>query len=76
MKRTTIIAAVIAVLVVAGIVYFRVGWSRMVEFCSAEPPPQAVEQDIGITGFEISFTRHGFTCTFDDGSVRSSWLWF
>lgn len=69
MKRVVIVIAVVVALLVAGGIYYRVGWDFMVGACAYGPQPG------GSQGVGYDFTDRGFTCTYDDGTVRSSWWW-
>lgn len=64
-----VILLVVAVLVLG---YVRVGWDRMEQACTADPPgnPQ-----VSSVAFGWSWSAPGFTCTYGDGQSRSS-LWF
>jgi hypothetical protein len=52
--------------------YVRVGWDRMEQVCTADPPGNLQASSVA---FGWSWSAPGFTCTYDDGQSRSS-LWF
>lgn len=68
-KRVLAIVAVIAVLLIAAAAYYRIGWWRMEAACLSSPPGTNWQ----VTAADYGFTKHGFTCERDDGSVWSSW---
>jgi hypothetical protein len=71
MKRVLIAATVLVALLVAGAIYYRVGWTRMEAACTSSPPGTSWQNAYG----SYSFTKDGFTCELEDGTIRSSW-WF
>jgi len=48
-----------------------VGWSRMEAACTSSPPGTSWQSVHG----SYSFTKDGFTCELEDGTVGSSWWW-
>lgn len=56
----------VAVLLAATCAYVRVGWWRMEAACGPDDASESVVH---------AWSRAGFTCTYDSGSVVSSW-WF
>ena len=68
--------AALVVLVLAWVVYFRLGWDRMDAHCNASPPGSETWDQVGSSW---SWAPLGFTCTYyggeRDGDVETS-LWF
>lgn len=77
-RRWTALFALAALLAVAVVIYLRLGWSRMEDACTADPPATyktfGSRWDGGVA-FSYSLVPLGFQCTYDDGRKRTS-LWF
>ena len=69
-------AITVGVILLAALVlvlgYVRVGWDRMEQASTADPPGNLQASSVA---FGWSWSAPGFTCTYDDGQSRSS-LWF
>jgi hypothetical protein len=61
----------VVLLVVTGLVYYRVGWSRMESSCSLSDATGQIHDSVS---YDWTWQPLGFTCTYDDGSAETS-LW-
>jgi hypothetical protein len=70
-RKTALLLVATVALLIAGPVYYRVGWYGMESACTTS---DALGQTHESVAFSWTWHPLGFTCTYDDGSSQTS-LW-
>lgn len=72
-RSVTLVTAVLCVVAIVFLVYFRAGWWRMEAACTVEPP--GMSRDTSSVEFSWSWRPLGFSCRYASGESDTS-LWF